>query len=132
MSSRFAGKDVCARCLSGFPTSGLGRRPQGSGAALGRGWGNGWRSMAWWIHDRLPYSYMCFYPKLGAFNIQWREQPCRDQMPVDVREKYDRVIILQAKVKKRIREAEDGEGLWRDSVTERMRPRISWNERDNY
>jgi hypothetical protein len=56
----------------------------------------------------------------------------RDQMPVDVREKYDRVIILQAKVKKRIREAEDGEGLWRASVTERMRPRISWNERDNY
>lgn len=36
-----------------------------------------WQSMAWWVHDHLPYSYMCFYPKLGAFNIQWREQPER-------------------------------------------------------
>lgn len=36
-----------------------------------------WRSMAWWIHDHLPYSYMCFYPKLAAFNIQWREEPER-------------------------------------------------------
>jgi hypothetical protein len=37
--------------------------------------GGDWRSMAWWIHDHLPYSYMCFYPKLGAFNLQWREEP---------------------------------------------------------
>ncbi len=29
MSSRFAGKGACARCLSGFPTSGFGRRPTG-------------------------------------------------------------------------------------------------------
>ena len=37
MSSRFAGKGACARCFSGFPTSGLGRRPTGrSGRRRGR------------------------------------------------------------------------------------------------
>jgi hypothetical protein len=39
--------------------------------------GADWRSLAWWIHDHLPYSSLCFYPKLAAFNIQWREQPER-------------------------------------------------------
>jgi len=39
--------------------------------------GADWRALAWWIHDHLPYSYMCFYPKLAAFNIQWREEPER-------------------------------------------------------
>ncbi len=42
--------------------------------------GGDWRTMAWFIHDHLPYSYMCFYPRLGAFNIQWREQPERKIM----------------------------------------------------
>ena len=36
--------------------------------------GADWRSMAWWIHDYLPYSSLEFFPKLAAFNIQWREQ----------------------------------------------------------
>lgn len=36
--------------------------------------GADWRSLAWWVHDHLPYSSMCFYPKLSAFNIQWREK----------------------------------------------------------
>lgn len=35
--------------------------------------GGDWRSMAWFIHDHLPYSYLCFFSKLGAFNIGWRE-----------------------------------------------------------
>jgi hypothetical protein len=39
--------------------------------------GGDWRSIAWYIHDHLPYSYLCFYPRLGAFNIQWREEPAR-------------------------------------------------------
>lgn len=39
--------------------------------------GTDWRSMAWWIHDHLPYSSLYFFPKLYAFNIQWREQPER-------------------------------------------------------
>jgi hypothetical protein len=34
MSSRFAGKGVCARCLSGFPTSGSGRRSFDEGDGL--------------------------------------------------------------------------------------------------
>lgn len=34
-----------------------------------------WEAMAWYIHDNLPYSSMEFYPKLGAFNIRWRENP---------------------------------------------------------
>lgn len=32
-----------------------------------------WQAMAWWIHDHLPYSELQFFPKLGAFNIGWRE-----------------------------------------------------------
>lgn len=39
--------------------------------------GADWRALAWWIHDRLPYSYLQFFPKLSAMNIQWHERPCR-------------------------------------------------------
>ncbi|MEZ0002741.1 hypothetical protein [Sinorhizobium fredii] len=37
----------------------------------------GWQSLAWWIHDNLPYASLCFFPKLWAFNIQWHERPQR-------------------------------------------------------
>ena len=36
-----------------------------------------WRRLAWWIHDHLPYSSLFFFPRLAAFNIQWRENPER-------------------------------------------------------
>ena len=36
-----------------------------------------WRPLAWFIHDHLPYSRLCFFPKLAAFNIQWHERPAR-------------------------------------------------------
>jgi hypothetical protein len=39
--------------------------------------GQSWVSMAWWIHDNLPYSELQFFPKLAAFNIGWHEQPRR-------------------------------------------------------
>lgn len=39
--------------------------------------GGQWQSMAWWIHDHLPYSQLTFFKHLCAFNIQWREQPER-------------------------------------------------------
>lgn len=39
--------------------------------------GADWRSLAWWIHDHLPYSTLFFFPKLAAFNIQWHENPKR-------------------------------------------------------
>lgn len=39
--------------------------------------GADWRSLAWWIHDRLPYSSLYFFPKLAAFNIRWHERPAR-------------------------------------------------------
>ena len=39
--------------------------------------GADWRSMAWWIHDHLPYSHLQFFTKLCAFNIQWSEKPAR-------------------------------------------------------
>lgn len=39
--------------------------------------GGSWTSMAWWIHDHLPYSSLCFFAKLGAFNIGWHEAPTR-------------------------------------------------------
>ncbi len=37
----------------------------------------GWQSLAWWIHDHLPYASLCFFPKLWAVNIQWHERPAR-------------------------------------------------------
>ena len=40
--------------------------------------GVGWQSMAWWIHDHLPYSQLQFFPKLAAFNIGWQELPLRE------------------------------------------------------
>ncbi len=39
--------------------------------------GADWRAMAWWVHDNLPYSNLCFFPKLAAFNIGWHENPQR-------------------------------------------------------
>ncbi|MCW9035594.1 MAG: hypothetical protein OQJ97_15350 [Rhodospirillales bacterium] len=36
-----------------------------------------WQSLAWWIHDHLPYSELYFFPKLAAFNISWHEVPKR-------------------------------------------------------
>jgi len=39
--------------------------------------GTSWQSKAWWNHDHLPYSELQFFPKLGAFNIGWREIPKR-------------------------------------------------------
>lgn len=39
--------------------------------------GGSWTSMAWWIHDHLPYSSLYFFSRLGAFNINWHETPVR-------------------------------------------------------
>jgi hypothetical protein len=39
--------------------------------------GADWRSLAWWIHDHLPYSNLTFFPRLAAFNIRWYERPER-------------------------------------------------------
>ena len=36
-----------------------------------------WQRLAWWVHDHLPYSSLFFFPKMSAFNIQWRENPER-------------------------------------------------------
>lgn len=37
--------------------------------------GTDWRSLAYWIHDHLPYSEMEFFSKLCAFNLSWHERP---------------------------------------------------------
>jgi hypothetical protein len=39
--------------------------------------GADWRSLAFWIHDHLPYGTLQFFPKLCAFNIGWQERPAR-------------------------------------------------------
>jgi hypothetical protein len=39
--------------------------------------GADWKSLAYWIHDYLPYSRLQFFPKLAAFNISWHERPVR-------------------------------------------------------
>lgn len=37
-----------------------------------------WQSLANWIHSNIPnYSSLCFFPKLCAINISWRERPRR-------------------------------------------------------
>lgn len=36
-----------------------------------------WQSLAWYIHDKLPYSTLHFFPNLAAFNIGWHEKPVR-------------------------------------------------------
>ncbi|KPP80474.1 MAG: hypothetical protein HLUCCA04_12535 [Oceanicaulis sp. HLUCCA04] len=36
-----------------------------------------WRSMAWFIHDHLPYSSQYYFPKLCALNLTWSENPKR-------------------------------------------------------
>lgn len=39
--------------------------------------GADWRSLAYWIHDHLPYSELEFFDgqKMCSFNINWREKP---------------------------------------------------------
>lgn len=37
----------------------------------------GWRRLAWWIHDHLPYSSLQFFPAYWTFNISWHEKPER-------------------------------------------------------
>lgn len=39
--------------------------------------GADWKSLAYWVHDHLPYSRLQFFPKLAAFNITWHERPTR-------------------------------------------------------
>lgn len=39
--------------------------------------GRDWRDLAWWLHDHLPYSAICFFPIRAAFNLTWREAPQR-------------------------------------------------------
>ncbi len=39
--------------------------------------GGSWTAMAWWVHDHLPYSSLCFFSRQGAFNIGWSEVPKR-------------------------------------------------------
>ncbi len=39
--------------------------------------GRDWRSLAWWIHDHIPYSSATFYPIRAAFNLSWHETPKR-------------------------------------------------------
>ena len=37
--------------------------------------GADWRTLAYWIHDHLPYSELQFFPAICAFNISWHEKP---------------------------------------------------------
>lgn len=39
--------------------------------------GADWRSLAYWIHNHLPYGELQFFPRICAFNIGWHEAPQR-------------------------------------------------------
>lgn len=60
------------------------RDRQGAGTSLVIPWfadrygeGRDWRDLAWWIHDHLPFSELCFFPKLCAMNLMWSNHPRR-------------------------------------------------------
>ncbi|MEM8602780.1 MAG: hypothetical protein AAGF24_02950 [Cyanobacteria bacterium P01_H01_bin.121] len=36
-----------------------------------------WQPLAWWVHDQLPYSTLCFFPELCMVSINWHEKPQR-------------------------------------------------------
>lgn len=36
-----------------------------------------WRSLAWWIHDNLPYHSQFYFRDWGSLNLTWRENPER-------------------------------------------------------
>ena len=33
-----------------------------------------WHPLAWFIHDKLPYSRMVFFPENAAFNLTWHDR----------------------------------------------------------
>ena len=37
--------------------------------------GRDWRTLAWFIHDHLPYSEMVFFNRNGTVNLTWRGDP---------------------------------------------------------
>ena len=39
--------------------------------------GRDWTSLAWWIHDNLPYHNQYFFRDWGSLNLTWRENPER-------------------------------------------------------
>ena len=39
--------------------------------------GADWKSLAWWIHDHLPYNSAFFFNNRAALNLNWRENPER-------------------------------------------------------
>jgi len=36
-----------------------------------------WMSLAWWIHDNLPYHSQFYFRDWGSLNLTWRENPKR-------------------------------------------------------
>ena len=38
---------------------------------------NQWTSLAWWIHDNLPYNSQFYFHPNGTLNLGWRENPAR-------------------------------------------------------
>lgn len=37
--------------------------------------GRAWESLAWWVHDNLPYNSAFFFNNRAGFNLNWRENP---------------------------------------------------------
>ena len=40
--------------------------------------GRDWTSLAWWIHDHLPYHSQYYFRSWGSLNLTWRENPERE------------------------------------------------------
>ena len=82
------GRHNCARSEANFARHIWDRQDEhgsrGATACIALPWftdryatGADWRSLAYWIHDHLPYSELEFFDGAGmcTFNLSWHEQP---------------------------------------------------------
>ena len=66
--------------------------------------GRDWRTLAWFIHDHLPYSEMVFFNRDGTVNLTWRGVPDDAAQEGDVRQ-FDGSsdsIVWRSKPKRRV------------------------------
>ena len=71
--------------------------------------GVNWQAMAWWVHDKLSYSELQFFPKLAAFNRKttrsWSDRPRRstDQAAIISNLRCTAALSIRSKAGRRSR-----------------------------
>ena len=75
--------------------------------------GRDWRTLAWFIHDHLPYSEMVFFVQNAAVNLTWRGDPNDQAQDGDVRS-FDGScgsIVWRSEPRRRISSFQEPKGL---------------------